>query len=154
MGRLKQEDKEMILADFHTGHFNQRKLANKYKVSTATINKLTKGLKPKHIDKVNTTVAINKELSKESEQEVNAVNSVINERTKHEIYFLKSALKNQQLANSKIDSKSNLSELETHSRITSKNKDTVLGKEPKTVVNNTNAQQNVENKNIKIMIDE
>jgi len=136
VARLKDSDKELILADFHTGHFSQRKLADKYKVSTATINKLTKGLKPKHIDKVNATVAINKELSKESEQEVNAVHSVIDERTKHEIYFLKSALKNQQLANNKIDNNTHLKELEMHSRITSKNKETVLGKSPDVAIQN------------------
>jgi len=41
--------------------------------------------------------------------------------------------------------------LETHSRITQRNKDTVLGKEPSTKIENTNAQQN--NKVIKVEYD-
>ena len=36
----------------------------------------------------------------------------------------------------------NLNDLETHSRITARNKETVLGKEPQTIINNSNNQQN------------
>ncbi len=51
MARLSDNDKELILADFHTGQFVQRELAKKYEVSTATINKLTKGVEPESINK-------------------------------------------------------------------------------------------------------
>jgi len=107
MARLTNEQKELILADFHTGYFSQRKLAEKYEVSTATINKLTKGVEPKHIDKVNAQVSINTSLANESKQEVNAFTSVVNDRTKHLIYFQNSALNGQQKANDLLDSLAN-----------------------------------------------
>jgi len=87
MARLSKEDREerdsLVLADFHTGQFNQRELSKKYEVSTATINKLTKGKKPKHEHKVNTIATVTAELLEESEQEVNAVFTAIDEKTKH-----------------------------------------------------------------------
>jgi predicted GIY-YIG superfamily endonuclease len=42
VARLSDKERDLILADYHTGHFTQRELSKKYSVSTATINKLTK----------------------------------------------------------------------------------------------------------------
>ena len=84
MARLTDKDRELILADYHTGHFTQRELSRKYEVSTATINKLTKGIEPKHTDKVNAIVTATRELSLESEQEVNAVHKVIDAQVRRE----------------------------------------------------------------------
>lgn len=86
MARLTQLQKDELLADFHTGHYTQRELAKKYDVSTATVNKLTKGIKPKHEQKVNAIVSSTADLYAESEQnehEVNAVYKVVEEKTKH-----------------------------------------------------------------------
>lgn len=86
MPRLTDEDRELILADFHTGHYTQRELSRKYDVSTATINKLTKGINPKHEQKVNVIVEATGALYAESEQnehEVNAVVNTIEEKTRH-----------------------------------------------------------------------
>ena len=76
MARLSEESKELILADFHTGQFSQRELAKKYKVSHVTIGKLTKGLTPKHKDKVTAQIAIATALSEENYQKVTAVTLV------------------------------------------------------------------------------
>jgi len=75
---------------------------------------------------------------------VNAVQKAIDERTKHLIFFQKSALKNQSLANRFLDEEADVNTLRTHAEITAKNKQTVLGKDAETQVNitNTNAQQN------------
>jgi hypothetical protein len=35
-----------------------------------------------------------------------------------------------------------ISDIEAHSRITARNKETILGKEPQTIINNNNTQQN------------
>lgn len=148
MARLTEDKKTLILADFHTGYFSQRKLADKYEVSTATINKLTKGIEPKHLDKVNAQVSINTALSVESEQEVNAVHSIVNARTKYLLYFQNSAIKGQDIANKGIanlekmikkqedenDGESILATtcmniIKDHATITKMNKETVLGKE-------------------------
>ena len=52
MARLTQDTKDKILADFHTGYFSIRQLADKYETSHTTVNKLTKGIEPKHKTKV------------------------------------------------------------------------------------------------------
>jgi len=86
MARLTNADRELILADYHTGHYTQREMAKKYDVSTATINKLTKGIEAKYKEKVNTIVSTTAEIYSESEQnehEVNAVQFVVEEKTKH-----------------------------------------------------------------------
>ena len=84
MARLTPGQRELILADYHTGHYTQRELAKKYEVSTRTINNLVKGLEPKHEDKVNAMVAVARELSKESTTEVNAVNTIVNKKIDRE----------------------------------------------------------------------
>ena len=84
MARLTDDDRTLILADYHTGHYTQRELSRKYEVSTATINKLTKGIEPKHTEKVNAIVTATRELSMESEQEVNAVHKVVDEQVRRE----------------------------------------------------------------------
>ena len=83
MARLNDSERELLLADFHTGQFKQRELAKKYEVSTATVNKLTKGIEPKHEQKVNAVATVHAQLEGESEQEVNAVHLAIEEKTKH-----------------------------------------------------------------------
>ena len=88
MARLTDDQRELILADYHTGHFTQRELSKKYSVSTATINKLTKGVEPKHTEKVNAIVTATRELNKESEQEVNAVHEIVNKQlTREELIY-------------------------------------------------------------------
>jgi len=83
MPRLTAEDKELILADYHTGHYTQRELAKKYNTSHVTVGKITKGQEPKHKDKVTTQIAIATELSQESYQEVKAVETIVTEKTRH-----------------------------------------------------------------------
>lgn len=88
MARLKENEKALLVADHHTGYYTQRELSKKYDVSTATVNKLTKGLEPKHTDKVNAIVTATRELNKESEQEVNAVQLIVNKQlTREELIY-------------------------------------------------------------------
>ena len=78
-----------------------------------------------------------------TEQEIAILDDIADERTKHLIYFQNSALKNQKYANAAIETDSDdLSKLEMHSRITQRNKETVLGKDKTAEINNTNASLN------------
>lgn len=140
----KLPDISLIIADHKTGNFSQRELAAKYKVSLGFINKNIKNIDKIDEELVNVGVAYKTELAKRDEQSVNAIEQVVNEKTKHLLFFTNSALKNQTLANKKLDENISINDLEAHSRITSRNKDSVLGKEANTQVNiqNTNAQQN------------
>ena len=78
MSKLTDDSRGLILADYHTGQYTQRELSKKYEVSTATINKLTKGKDPKHEAKVNALATAHVQLATESEQEVNAVHAEVN----------------------------------------------------------------------------
>jgi len=83
MARLTDEQRELVLADFHTGHYTQRDLAAKYNTSHVTIGKITKGKLPKHTDKVTKKVSLVKELSEVSYQEVKAIDEVVDKKTKY-----------------------------------------------------------------------
>ena len=140
MARLTDEDREKILADFHIGE-SQNSLAKKYSCSPATINKICKGVSPKYKDKVNTVTTIKRELAGESEYQSECFNAKVNDNLKHLQLFQNSALRNQELANKQIDEESELADLKLHSEITSKNKQSVLGKDIDTQVNIQNNQQ-------------
>jgi gatB/yqey family protein len=140
MAKLTEAIKEKILADFHTGAYTVRQLADKYDVSHVTIVKMTKGLAPKNKEKVTTLVAVKTELAEQSYQEVTSVNEVVNEKTKHLIYFQNAALRNQKKADEMLEMSDRIADVEAHSRITARNKETVLGREADTVINNANVQ--------------
>ena len=142
VGKLTDEIKEKILADFHTGAYTARQLGDKYGVSHVTIIKITKGLTPKNKEKVTTLIAIKSELAEQNYQEVTSVNEVVDEATKHLIFFKNAALRNQKKADEMLEMCDRIADVEAHSRITARNKETIFGKEPQTIINNTNAQQN------------
>ena len=56
--------------------------------------------------------------------------------------FQDSALRNQKKANDMLDLTDDMKDIESHARITKTNKETVLGKDPETVINNANVQEN------------
>ena len=160
MARLTDKQRDQILADWSTGQWSQNQLSKRYSVSPATINKLCKDVEQHNADLVNTQTMINIDLVGKSESEVNSIHKAVDERTKHLMFFNNSALKNQNLYNKGLEAiedeiknaddkdaaKSiaiaNMAYLESHSRSTQRNKETVLGKEPSTTINNTNATQN------------
>ena len=56
--------------------------------------------------------------------------------------FQDSALRNQKKANDILEMTDDMKDIESHARITKTNKETVLGKDPETVINNANVQEN------------
>ena len=143
MARLTDAQREDVLAEFHTGQFTHAELGRRHNTSHVTIGKLVRGLIPKNEDKVTEISAMRAELSEQSYKEVTAVETEIEKRTKHLIFFQNSALQNQQHSNKVMKENSdNINTLEAHSRITQRNKETVLGKDKTTEINNTNANQN------------
>ena len=147
MPRLNDAQREAILNQYHIGK-SQYQLAKDFNVSPATINKMCKGIPPRLKDKVNEQVKVHRALGLESESQVKAFDKEVNDRIRHLALFNHSALENQRKANlaiDKIDDKKidekNLHSLEAHSRITQRNKETVLGKDKTVEISNTNAQQ-------------
>ena len=83
MARLTNEDRELILADYHTGDFSQRELAKKHKVSVGTVSKITKeeAVQNEHIMNAQVTVLrAEKELPTE---QMNAIINAAQEKVKH-----------------------------------------------------------------------
>ena len=75
-------DKEALLADFHTGIYTQRQLADKYGVSKTTVQKLTSGLEPKTADLVTKKLEVIQEDKLLSDQEVTAVDRAVSFKEK------------------------------------------------------------------------
>lgn len=127
MARLTDQQREHILAEFHIGR-SQNELAKKYEVSPATINKLCKGVVPKHLENVNTLTRINTELAGESEYQVNAIHKEVDERTKHIQFFTSAAIKNVQQA--MAEPCEGQSDYQRRADTINKGREAVLGKSP------------------------
>jgi len=153
MARLSLDKVQQIIAEWKAGK-SQNKLAKDFGVSPATINKHCKDVPQENVELVNTQTLINTELAGKTECEVNAIHKVVDERTKHLIYFQNSALRNQELANNVLEDGSkkkgedslSIVTIEAHARTTARNKETVLGKQPDTAIqiNNNQAPQKIE----------
>ncbi|AQW81378.1 glutamyl-tRNA amidotransferase [Campylobacter pinnipediorum] len=141
MRKITQELKDKIIAEYKTGA-SKNQLSIKYDVSVGFVYNLCKDVEQNLKELVKTEVAIKTELAKLNEKEVKAFHEVVEERTKHLIYFQNIALANQRKANELLEMADTIQDVEAHSRITARNKETVLGKEANTIINNTNAQQN------------
>lgn len=144
VGKITDKIKEQIIADYKAG-ISQNQLAKNYKLSPATINKLCKNIPQENIEivntLVNTAIATNRALEGKSQIEVNSIERIVDEKTRHLLYFQNAALRNQKIANEMLKTAKTIGDIEAHSRITARNKETILGKEPQTIINNTNAQQ-------------
>jgi len=145
MARLNDNEKALLLADFHTGQFTQRQLSKKYEVSTATVNKITKGIEPKHEDKVNAVATAHAQLEGESEQEVNAVHQAIKAKTDHIKLIMDNATKMAGKINTMVDQVDEPQDMKHLVDANDKLSITMKVSErhaPKTEITNTNATQN------------
>lgn len=73
---------------------------------------------------------------------LNIADDIAIDKAKSLLLFQNSALKNQQKANEILEYTEDIKDLEAHARLTKTNKETVLGKDPDMIINNTNALQN------------
>lgn len=78
----KKYDRDAVLADYHTGIYTQRQLADRHNISPAMVNRLTKGVEKKTAQLVNKKVEVIQETRELSEQEVNAVNEAVHFKEK------------------------------------------------------------------------
>ena len=73
---------------------------------------------------------------------LNIADDIAFDKAKALSLFQDSALRNQKKANDMLDLTDDMKDVESHARITKTNKETVLGKDPETVINNANVQEN------------
>ncbi len=83
MARLTDDDRELILADYHTGHYTIRELAVKHDVGKTTIANLCKDIEPKNRTNVDTLIAVHVDMAEQSGQEVDSIKQVVDKKTEH-----------------------------------------------------------------------
>lgn len=130
---------------FESGKYSLSQIEEKTGINKTSISKKAKiqqWQKGSKADYIEAKELIVEKKSTLKQYEINTLDEIVEERTKHLIYFQDSALKNQHKANKMLDDAEALCEVEAHSRITQRNKETVLGRDKTTEISNTNAQQN------------
>ena len=133
---------ERARAYFESGQYTLAQINQRTGISISKISekaKREKWEKGKNADYIAAKTTIAEKKGKERENVISILDEIADEKTKHLLYFQNSAIKNQQKANELLESTDSLADLDAHSRITARNKETVLGKEPATQI--TNAQQ-------------
>ena len=82
MAKLSDYDKKLLIADYHTNKYSQRDLAKKYNTSIGTVNNLTKEVSPQNEHLVNAQISI---LSAKSILPIEHLNAILN-TAQEEVY--------------------------------------------------------------------
>lgn len=90
----KNYDKEQLLADYRTGQYTQRGLANKHGISAAMVSRLTKNAVKDLTEPVNKQIEARLDLAGRSEQEIQAI--------EHAVEFQLGILKDIELFSNKV----------------------------------------------------
>lgn len=143
--RNRNYDKAALLADWRTGEYNQRQLADKYKVVPATVNNLIKGVKQDIEPLISAQVSIKQELAKFNERERELFDKIVNTKTAHIQFFTDAAVLNvQQALAAPCEGQA---DFKARAETISKGKEVVLGKEPSAAIQINNTQ-NVSSKTV------
>lgn len=118
--------KAQILARHKAGN-NQRKIQKTFNLSAGAVNKITKGIE-QNLSTINKGTQYLAELLEMNEYEREAVAQVVSDNARALAFFKQTAVKNQIMANRLLKEARDLSDIELHSRITARNKETILGK--------------------------
>lgn len=163
MARLSDAQWQVIRAEYESSDSTSlRDLAKKHGVDVSNLSRRSKKEgwtqgKTQHLvdKKVNAIKALHE--TTQQTQHLNATEQMaidvrVNEALEAEKIFINSAKYNQELANSLLGSAGELSMqvIESHSRLTARNKETVLGKQPDTQVN---VQNNMPQQITRVIVD-
>lgn len=85
--KIHPEIADEIKADWRTGQYSQGQLAEKHTVSNGLINKLCKGVEKDLESTVNDGIRYKSKLCKSDKITVNAVEKIVDERTKDTMFF-------------------------------------------------------------------
>ena len=156
MAKLTPKQWELARQDYEIHGLSYSELVEKYGMSKGSISKRAKDEcwrqgKNEHL--IQKKVSVIKEL-KETEQQIEQLEPVVQKSIEHEValrlarenLFIDSALRNQKKANEMLDMAVELSEINQHSQITARNKETVLGKQPDTAIQVNNNVSTISDK--------
>ena len=118
--------KAQILARHKAGD-SQRKIQKTFNLSAGAVNKITKGVE-QNLSTINKGTEYLAELSEMNEYEREAVTQAVSDNARAITFFKQTAIKNQIMANRLLQEAGDLGDIELHSRITARNKETILGK--------------------------
>lgn len=175
VGKITDEIKEKILADFHTGKFSQRELAKKHSVSNGTVANLLKGLTPKNEHLVEAQITLLSAQIQKSEIEMSSILSTAKDEAYNRGLIFNATQKNLNRVMDMLDKNTkfekvgvgdgvqNFEPVELNANDYKALQEAIdkasltLGVNSRTgniSINNTNAQQNVKNvKNVKNELD-
>jgi hypothetical protein len=156
MAKLTPKQWELAKQDYEIHGLSYSELVEKYGMSKGSISKRAKDEnwqqgKNEHL--IQKKVSVIKELQ-ETEQQIERLEPVVQKSIEHEVsirlarekLFTDSALRNQKKANEMLEMAAELSEINQHSQITARNKETVLGKQPDTAIQVNNNVSTISSK--------
>ncbi len=155
MARLTPEQWEVVRAEFETTNASLAQLSERHGVHKSNISKRAKAEqwekgKTQHLveKKVNAIKELHE--TQQQTQHLNAttqqaIDCEVQKRLEAEAIFIDAAKYNQTLANQVLGNidveELRLTDLDTHARLTARNKETVLGKSPETAIQINNKAQ-------------
>lgn len=126
--KLTKDDEKRIRALYEAGA-TQRELAKIYGVGSTKINDICKGINREQTQElIDQGVNFNVALAHKSIEERQAITRAVDDRTRNILFFDNSIFNNQKKADELLKDANNLLEVETHSKITARNKEAVCGK--------------------------
>ena len=156
MAKLTPNQWELAKQDYEIHGLSYSELVEKYGMSKGSISKRAKDEcwqqgKNEHL--IQKKVSVIKELQ-ETEQQIEQLEPVVQKSIEQEValrlarenLFIDSALRNQNKANEMLEMAAELSEINQHSQITARNKETVLGKQPDTAIQVNNNVSTISDK--------
>ena len=84
MARLTDKDRELILADYHTGEYSQRELSKRHSVSVGTISKITKEETVQNEHIMNAQVTVLRAKSELPNEQMNAIMNAAQDKERRE----------------------------------------------------------------------
>jgi hypothetical protein len=132
----------VVIGQWRTGAYSIRDLAKKHDVSVGFIAKHTAGIEKDGLAVVNAGVQYKQGLAENDEHFVNAVEDVVEDRTKRIIFFSKMAVKN--VAEAMATKCESQRDYRSRADTILKGKETILGKSPESALPVNVASKSIE----------
>lgn len=128
------EKAPQIVAEWRTGEYTVREIANKHRVSIGFVAKCIKGVEKDCEQLVKGLVSAKQKLATLDEQAVHAVQSLVDKKTEHLLFFSNAAVQNVQQA--MAEECTGQSDFKLRAETIAKGKEVCLGKDPMVNVQN------------------
>ena len=132
---LSQKIKDAVIADWRTGEYSQRELAEKHQISNGAVAKLCKGITQDTSSIVSAGIQYRQGLAPLDEQNVSAITSAVDRVIKHREFFDNNTIKNLSIMMDKVGEGLTISEHAQAQNALAKGKEVILGREAQTQVN-------------------